>query len=73
MQAFFCLGFLQGDQSAQRDKHEAVSNPTIHVSADGASLNQTTFNGVEGEVIKVGERVTAGYRCGRGCTDPTIF
>ena len=25
MQAFFCLGFLWGDRSAQREQHEAVS------------------------------------------------
>ena len=49
------------------------NGPALATRADGASLHQTTVNGVKVEVIKVGERVTAGYPCGRGCTDPTKF
>ncbi len=49
------------------------NGPALATRSDGASLHQTTVNGVKVEVIKVGDRVTAGYPCGRGCTDPTKF
>ncbi|WP_338483190.1 filamentous hemagglutinin N-terminal domain-containing protein [Pseudomonas trivialis] len=49
------------------------NGPAIATRADGASLHQATVNGVKVEVIKVGDRVTAGYPCGKGCTDPTKF
>ncbi|WP_409284088.1 DUF637 domain-containing protein [Pseudomonas protegens] len=49
------------------------NSPALATRSDGASLHQTTVNGVKVEVIKVGDRVTAGYPCGRGCTDPTKF
>ncbi|MEJ2046483.1 MAG: EndoU domain-containing protein, partial [Reinekea sp.] len=42
-------------------------------ASDGASLYQATIDGVKVEVIKVGDNVTAGYPCGRGCTDPLAF
>ncbi|ASE18962.1 hypothetical protein D3X12_12565 [Pseudomonas protegens] len=47
------------------------NSPALAPRSDGVSLRQTTVNGVE--VIKVGDRVTASYPCGRDCTDPTKF
>ncbi|WP_367576146.1 EndoU domain-containing protein [Pseudomonas helvetica] len=35
--------------------------------SDGASLYQSTVNGIKVEVVKVGDVVTAGYPCGKGC------
>lgn len=34
---------------------------------DGASLHQSTIDGVKVEVIKIGDNVTSGYPCGKGC------
>ncbi|WP_201511865.1 EndoU domain-containing protein [Psychrobacter alimentarius] len=42
-------------------------------ASDGTSLFQSTVNGVKVEVIKIGDNVTAGYPCGRGCTSPASF
>ena len=36
-------------------------------ASDGASLHQSTIDGVKVEVIKIGNNVTAGYPCGKGC------
>ena len=47
--------------------------PPVATRADGATLYQSTVNGVKIEVIKVGNNVTAAYPCGRGCTSPTTF
>lgn len=41
--------------------------PVATRSSDGASLYQLAVNGVKVEVIKVGDVLTAGYSCGRGC------
>lgn len=49
------------------------TQPLATRASDGASLFQGTVNGVQVEVIKIGNIVTAGYPCGRGCIDPTKF
>lgn len=49
------------------------SRPVATRAPDGASLHQSTVDGVKVEVIKVGDNVTAGYPCGAGCIESTIF
>ncbi|MBN0989738.1 EndoU domain-containing protein [Amphritea pacifica] len=53
--------------------HTGSTTPLAIRASDGASLYQSTVNGVKVEVIKVGDNVTAAYPCGRGCTDPSAF
>jgi filamentous hemagglutinin len=46
----------------------------VVIRADGSALYQSTVNGVNIEVIKVGDQVTAGYPAGRqGFQDPQKF
>ena len=47
--------------------------PVATRASDGASLYQGTVNGVQVEVVKIGDTVTAGYPCGKGCTNPANF
>jgi hypothetical protein len=54
-------------------KQTGNGSPIATRASDGASLYQSTVNGVDIEVIKVGDNITAGYPCGRGCTDPSVF
>jgi filamentous hemagglutinin len=53
--------------------HVGNTTPLATRASDGASLFQGTVNGVQVEVIKIGNIVTSGYPCGRGCIDPTKF
>ena len=45
----------------------------IAIRPDGATLHQTLINGIKVEVIKIGNKVTAAYPCGRGCTSVSAF
>ncbi|WP_261888126.1 EndoU domain-containing protein [Vibrio rhizosphaerae] len=49
------------------------SQPLATRASDGATLYQSEVNGVKIEVIKVGNKVTAGYPCGNNCTDVSTF
>ncbi|WP_277761777.1 EndoU domain-containing protein [Pseudomonas sp. A34-9] len=49
------------------------TKPVATRTSDGASLYQSTVNGVKVEVIKVGDNVTAGYPCGAGCASAQSF
>lgn len=49
------------------------TKPVATRTSDGASLYQSTVNGVRVEVIKVGDNVTAGYPCGAGCASAQSF
>ena len=54
-------------------KQTGNSTPLATRASDGASLFQSTVDGVKVEVIKIGNNVTAGYPCGRGCTSADAF
>ncbi|HGM5550813.1 TPA: hemagglutinin repeat-containing protein [Pseudomonas putida] len=49
------------------------TKPVATRTSDGASLFQSTVNGVKVEVIKIGDNVTAGYPCGRACSTAQSF
>ncbi len=49
------------------------TKPVATRTSDGASLYQSTVNGVKVEVVKVGDNVTAGYPCGAGCASAQSF
>jgi hypothetical protein len=59
-------------QSIHAIKQTGDSVP-VATRVDGATLHQSTVNGVKIEVIKVGNDVTAAYPCGKGCTSPSTF
>lgn len=54
-------------------KQTGGMSPVATRASDDAALYQSTVNGVKVEVIKIGDRVTAGYPCGKGCTNPANF
>jgi len=54
-------------------KQAGNSTPLATRASDGATLYQSTVNGVKVEVIKIGNKVVAGYPCGKQCLSPEKF
>lgn len=60
-------------KTMQAVKEVAGTGAIAKRASDGATLHQSTVDGVRIEVIKVGDKVTSAYPCGQGCTDPSTF
>ena len=74
VQSRLCTSAAKLLTESARHKIQSTDLVPVATRADGAALYQSTVNGVQIEVIKVGNNVTAGYPVGsRGFQTKTNF